>query len=582
MKTVISLFSVFVAFFFSCQSVALNSTESPIVTGQLFAYSPSNGYTLYLGLKLEIKKGWHIYAPGEQLGEAPKVRWNVIQEKNIKNVFWQNAEIIDTPLGKVKVYERFTCIIFETIFKEIPSKTIEATLSIPVCNESSCRLEELKVSLTFPLDTKHKINQSDIYKMKGKTEETFTEAIWRVSYIIALAFIGGLILNCMPCVLPVLSLKAISLIKLSHSHTRQKVQTLRLQGISFTLGVLSTFLSLATVLRVLRNYGISLGWGFHLQSQTFVLALILFFFLLMLNSWRIFEFSQVPLQIPRQLKNSYLISFLEGMFMTFVASPCTAPFMGTAMAYALQTNILISLGVFTALGLGLSAPVLLLCFMPKLSSWIPKPGPWMNTLRDIFGFFFLLTVLWLSWVFVYQSTTDQLFFVWTGLIFLTIIFWSYQKKTSSRLSKTIKNMVVALCAIVTFYCFGEGLNLEHNTKDWEPYNRETINQLRTEKKPYFIDFTAQWCITCQTNKKFVLHTKEVMKAFKEKNVRLFYADWTSHDPKITEDLKTYNRVGVPLYVLYKGPAHDETRVLPEILTQSKILDELKDIQTLQE
>jgi DsbC/DsbD-like thiol-disulfide interchange protein/cytochrome c biogenesis protein CcdA len=340
------------------------------------------------------------------------------------------------------------------------------------------------------------------------------------------AFIGGLILNLMPCVLPVLSLKVLGLIKQA-GEDRSKM---RLHGLIFTAGVVVSFWVLAGILIALRAAGQQIGWGFQFQSPPFLIFLSLVFLIFALNLFGVFEIAGPQINAPR--KQGMTGIFLNGVLATITATPCTAPFMGTALGFALSQSPQVALGIFTSLGLGMSSPYLLLTFFPPLLRLLPKPGPWMIKFKKFLGVLLLATVVWLLWV-----LGTQVGFLKDG---------PASQETSS--AKIV----------------------------WQNYSPELIEQLRAENKIVFLDFTARWCLTCQVNERIALDNAKVVEKFKELGVVAVKADWTSYDETITRALAAFGKNSIPLYVLYPKD-QKEPVILPEIITPGTVLEALKKI-----
>jgi thiol:disulfide interchange protein len=396
---------------------------------------------------------------------------------------------------------------------------------------------------------------------------------------IGLAFLGGVILNLMPCVFPVLFLKGLALVQ-SSGEERSR---LRSHGLVYTLGILVSFWAIVGVLLILRAGGSQAGWGFQLQSPTFLtfLAAGIFFFALSLAG--LFDIGLSLTSVGGELaqKQGYTGSFFTGVLATVVATPCTAPLMGAAIGFALAQPAGITFAVFTALGLGLATPYLLLSFQPAWTRILPRPGAWMEIFKQITAVIFLATVVWL--VYVYGS----LFAGGTGggqgvyrvalllgcFLTLAISGWILGK-WPARWSSTIAAILIAAIGLaIPLY------QPKDTTLVWAPYSRQALEQARAAGHPVFIDFTAAWCLSCQVNERLVLKSAEVQHEFGQKKVTLLRADWTQYDPEITKQLASVNRSGVPTYVIYPAATNASSDVLPELLTKDIVLKALaKDIE----
>lgn len=394
------------------------------------------------------------------------------------------------------------------------------------------------------------------------------QTIWMA---LIFAFLGGIILNLMPCVFPVISIKILGFVDSS-----QKTDTqISAHGWAYTVGVLISFLILSGALLVLRSLGQSLGWGFQLQSPYFITFMIILFFMIGLNLLGVFEvgegFAGVGSKISRQ--KDYVGSFFTGILATLVATPCTAPFMGSALGFAVTLPPVQSVLIFLVLGFGMAFPYLVLSYFPSLIKKLPRPGPWMKIFKEVLAFPMMLTVLWLMWVLSLQAGAETLIYILLFLVAVSFVIW---------LQKNIKTawfkwLLILFSLISTGYYLYKNIHSSSPTtvaKDdvWKPYSEERLQELKAQGKPVFVDFTAAWCITCQVNKKVVLNTEKIQLAFKNAGVVLMKADWTNQDPVITKALSAFDRNSVPLYVLY---GKDKPIILPEILTDDIVLNSLK-------
>jgi thiol:disulfide interchange protein DsbD len=400
-----------------------------------------------------------------------------------------------------------------------------------------------------------------------------------ISFLAAVffAFIGGLILNLMPCVFPVLSLKALHL---AEGHRNARVQ--RLQGVAFGAGVIATFVALAGLLLILRAAGEQLGWGFQLQSPPVIVGLAVLFFALGLNLSGVFEFtSLVPSSAAGwTAKNPYVDSLLSGVLAVVIASPCTAPFMGAALGYALSQSALITLSVFVALGLGMALPYALLAWFPAWRRILPKPGAWMERLKQLLAFPLYATVAWLIWVLGAQMDNDAVVRLLVTLVIVSFALWSWRLfRVGTGRRWGAASAIALVCAAVVAWPLLRGGDGDVPgpvtavpSGPWQPFTPTAVSDLRGAGHPVFIDFTAAWCVTCQVNKRMVLNSPVIRDAFASHGVELVRADWTRRDPVITHALAALGRQGVPVYVLYRPGK--EPLVLPEILKKRTVLDAL--------
>ncbi len=392
---------------------------------------------------------------------------------------------------------------------------------------------------------------------------------------IGLAFLGGIILNLMPCVFPVLFLKGLALLQSSN----QERKHIRLHGIVYTLGILVSFWAIVAVLLALRAGGSQAGWGFQLQSPIFLtfLAAGIFFFALSLAG--LFDIGLSLTSVGGELaqKQGYTGSFFTGVLATVVATPCTAPLMGAAIGFALAQPAAITFAIFTALALGLATPYLLLSLQPAWTRILPRPGAWMEIFKQITAVIFFATVIWLTYVYgsLYSggsSSNQDIYRVALLLgcfLMLTIAGWVLGK-WPARWTSTIAAILIAALGLAIPLYQPKDTNLV-----WAPYSQQALDQARSAGHPVFIDFTAAWCLSCQVNERLVLKSADVQHQFSENKVTLLRADWTQYDPAITQQLASVNRSGVPTYVIYPALVNSAPDVLPELLTKDIVLTALE-------
>ncbi len=395
---------------------------------------------------------------------------------------------------------------------------------------------------------------------------------------LGLAFLGGLALNLMPCVLPVLSLKVMGFIQ----QAGREAQGTWRHGLAFTAGVLLSFWLLAGVLLALRAGGESLGWGFQLQSPTFVAFLAALFFVLGLNLFGVFPLGE-SLIVAGNLnrgRTGLVSSFGSGALATVVATPCTAPFMGSALGFGLSQPGVVSLLVFTALALGMAAPYLLLSLNPRLLRLVPRPGAWMEGFQQLLGFFLMATVVALLWLLGQEAGVEGMSRALFGLLALGLAAWLYGRAPASGLGRRARHLAPAAAALLLAAGLILGLRPSRGGGGqrgggsglaWEAYSPETLATLRAQGQPVFIDFTAAWCLTCQVNERVALSSTEVQDRFLREGVVPLRADWTRSDRDITAALASYGRQSVPLYVLYARDPGRPPRVLPEVITPGIVL-----------
>ena len=387
------------------------------------------------------------------------------------------------------------------------------------------------------------------------------------------AFAGGLLLNLMPCVFPVVSVKVLGFA----AQAGGDAASLRGHGLLFAVGLLVCFWIVAGLLLALRAGGAALGWGYQLQSPVVISALAALFFALALNLSGVFPFGDTMQRIAGSVRarSGYLDAFLSGALATVIATPCTAPFMGSALGFALGQSVTVAMLTFTALGLGMALPYVVLSFSPALLEKLPRPGAWMETLKQFLAFPLYLTVVWLVWVLGKQVGLDGAAKLLAGLTLFGAALWAYGRfrgaaATGARRAAYGLALLFAAAGTVIAWPGGRGDGtVQAAESPWQPWSRAAVAQAQAEGKAVFVDFTAAWCVTCQVNKRLVLETDPVQRHFARRQVVLMRADWTRQDPEITAALKELGRSGVPVYALY--PAEGGPPVLlPELLTEARV------------
>jgi len=396
------------------------------------------------------------------------------------------------------------------------------------------------------------------------------------------ALVGGLILNLMPCVLPVLAIKLLGFAQHSRAHRAH-----RIAGMAYTAGVVLSFLALGAGVLGLRAAGEQLGWGFQLQSPLVVSVLAAFFTLIALNLWGLFEFGQIlPSRVASfQHKHPVMDAALSGVLAVAVASPCTAPFMGASLGLAMTLPTWQGLTIFVAMGLGLAAPYLLASFVPAVARLLPQPGAWMVTLRQLLAFPMLATVIWLLWVLGQQTSLDAAMLALSGLLLLATFIWALQQHAPA--ARGLAGLLAATLVWGAVNLADElkapanpssGTSSQTQTSTtWQAWSESAVAQSLAQGRPVFVDFTAAWCVTCQINKKSTLSNAEVLADFAAHQVTLLRADWTRRDPAITVALTALGRSGVPVYVVY-APGRP-AQVLSELLSVRQVRDALAALPT---
>ncbi|MBM0742047.1 thioredoxin family protein [Phormidium sp. CLA17] len=406
--------------------------------------------------------------------------------------------------------------------------------------------------------------------------------IWQA---LLLALAGGVVLNLMPCVFPVLSLKVLTIAQQAQQNPRQA----RFSGLAFTTGVLASFGLIAGALLILRSLGQEIGWGFQLQAPVFVLLMAYVLFAVGLSLSGVFTVGASIMGLGHSLtaKPGYSGEFFTGVLATVMATPCTAPFMATAVSVALVQPTPVAIAILLTLGLGLALPYLVISLTPALRRFLPKPGAWMETLQQILAFPMYGAVAWLVWVLTLQVGTNGLAIALVGIILIGFAAWLHQKTQVARSVWRRVGLVGSLAAIAIVLTLTPLVNSSvpsssstqsvdpssANSSVWAAYTPSQLDQLRQSKQPVFINYTAAWCITCLVNERIALSQPEVLAAFQQKGVALVKADWTNRNAEITQSLSKFGRSGVPLYVLYpNGLEQSEPVILPQVLTPDLVRD----------
>ena len=477
-------------------------------------------------IRFKMKDGWHIFSqnPGE-IGMPTSVKWQLPQGYLVAEESWSRDEAFETDgivqrgYGDVAYYKT-TIQPHSEIFGRVP---LRLTIRWLACKDE-CVPGRAAFEFTLPVSEKNLVPTVAWDREYAAAQRWFLPEANRPVYwgsVLILAFLGGLILNFMPCILPILTIKAISLAQSSYDRRKNRAEALL-----YTLGVLFSFMLVASVLLLLRLNGEYVGWGFQLQSPVFVSLMMALFLVIALLLLDILHFNNPLANAAGRLSfnNRLLSSFMTGFLAVLIASPCTAPFMGIAIGYTLSAPAAAYYPVFLALGLGYALPFALVHLYPQpIHKILPKPGKWMLILKKIMAVPVLLTVVWLGWVLYAQLRQNTL----TSL-----------------------------------------------DEQWMVYDEQRIAARLRNKQPVFIDFTAKWCLTCLLNKKTSLQSEEFAALVKKHNIALYTADWTNNDAKIAAALAKYGRNSIPLYVYYDGKS-DDYLILPPLLTPQIIEEYLQ-------
>jgi len=496
---------------------------------------------------------WNNKVPSIELPVLSKVKKGFLELRFSFNnpiesaiFFIENKDTVDHPAEQILIKEENNWL-----------------LKIPLL-ENTSPIETFSGSLSIN-EVQNFIINSDINMSENKSSLSLIQAI-------IFAFIGGLILNLMPCVFPVISLKVLSFISMGN----ESATKIRIHSLSFCVGVLISFITMGLALIILKQIGNNLGWGFQLQSPIIVGFLSVLMFVIGVILLTDITIGSSLTRLGNKANNSYLNSFLTGVLAVVVASPCTAPLMAPALGYALVQPDGITMPVFVSLGMGFAFPYITLSMNPKLINLMPKPGKWMETLKEFFAFPMFATSLWLIWVFAKQTNTDLLIGLLITILLISLILWLIKKSSNKNLN-LIYLLLLAIILIIEGrnildfkYTPSENFNImgDDSHTIWDP---EIETKYKNLNQAYLINFTAAWCITCQANDKIALSRPKIKEYFKNNNVDYVVADWTNKDDEILYALESYNRNGVPLYIYWK-PGMSESKILPAILTEQILLD----------
>ncbi len=561
------------------------------------------GQRFLAAVDLQIEKGWHVYwkDPGE-VGTAPRVTWSAHDDFAPGELMWPTPETIAAGGTVSYGYRDQVRLPFRVTIGESPSATavvLAPEVSWLACGET-CVPGKATLRLVLPIGAEPVPNAAQQPRFAAVAKQlpaaasappaatndtpavAATPATPRANGSIWLpilfALLGGLLLNLMPCVFPILSIKALSVLQMSGEHRRD----VRKMGWAYTLGILVSFWALVATLVALRLGGRHIGWGFQLQSPHFVFVLACILFVFGLNLLGVFEIYGAFVSVGDGLtrRSGLAGPFFTGVLATVVATPCTAPFMGAAVGFALSQSPLIVFAIFTALGFGLALPYLLICYLPGLGRILPKPGAWMETVKHVMAFLIFGTTLWLAWVLSLQSSSTGLLLLMTAFVGLGFTAWLY-----SRFARTAPMAIVLGLAVVTSSSLAltkpqlsptpvETTIQKSDALIWEAYSPEKLGAYRAQGRPVFVDFTAAWCVSCKVNETVIFHSDEVKKKLTELGFVLLKADWTNEDPMITQALNAFGRNGVPFYVVYPRGKESAAMPLPEVLNAGVVLGAL--------
>lgn len=545
-------------FLFFILSIAscLASTVNLSLKTEAQKIAPNEEFTVLASF--EIPQGAYIYGKSSgETGLPTKLEWVLPQGFEKISEDWQKPE--------EKIEEGLKALIYKGNMQVLAKFKAGKDFSKP--QEIALKASWLKCSnMCMP--------ESKTAKILIEPDSSSSNAL---TFTMLGAFLGGIILNLMPCVFPVIGLKILSFAK----DAQKTRKTALINAAFYSVGIIISFCALAGILTWLKSLGNSLGWGFQLQEPLFVAFLILLFFAMGLAFAGVFELgaSLSSLGNLTSQKDGKGAAFFSGVLAVLVASPCTAPFMGSALGVALASNasMAVTFSIFMSIGLGMAFPYVLLSAVPRLARRIPKPGAWMETFKQFLAFPLFATAIWLVWVFLKERNADalmQMLFSALILAFALWIFGKYSPPVNSRKKRMFAFASLAILGAVSVALAVKSATFKlPETLAAQNHSIESqIEELRKSGKIVYADFTASWCITCIANKKAVLHTKKIEDFFKENNVALLTFDWTNKNAQIGEFLKKFGRSGVPFNIVYPADLKKEPVILPEILTPNAVID----------
>jgi len=569
--------------------------------------------TILIGVEVVIEKGWHFYWGGLAIERIePTIAWTIPQGFKIIPLAHPQPKLFDYGGFEGYGYSGKSIFLYQLI---IPKEAllnynlggqieVKAQVETVLCKDQ-CILDSTPLLLEIPLVKDKSLLESSellknvlIPKNFLKSDALYNPKIGLEDFLLesgmlgwlCLGFIGGLILNLMPCVLPVLSIKLLSLIDQSSAKSSQR----QVSGLLYASGVVFSFCLLAVGLFVLRLMGESVGWGFQLQNPYFIVCLISLFFLMGMNMLGVFEMgvSLTRFSGGKHVGNEpyRLNAFLTGVLAAFAGAPCIGPFIGAVSGIALQLNIMQGIFLFGSIGFGMAFPFLCIAYIPNLVNLLPKPGAWMETFRKLMGALILVSALYLIWVAIESAGNGAILILASLLLLLGLASWGYGKwgiiSEPPKVRKLAKWGASIMVFLSTFFA-GAFLTQQYNQekvlgkefsqsdarqlgslKSWEEWSELKVEKTLKSGQPAFIDFTASWCLICQRNKFFVLRKDKTEELYKEYNIQTFSADWTHSDSEISKSLDSYGRSGVPFYLLIMPDG--EQYILPQILSYESL------------
>jgi thiol:disulfide interchange protein len=578
--------------------VAAAAGAAPVETELFLQGASVRPGTPFLALvRLSVEEGWHVYAPEPgDAGLPTTLVWELPEGFTAGPLRWPTPRRFEESGLVTRGYAGELLLVAEITppadLRPGTDVAIGARVAWLACRQE-CIPGEADLAATVPVTATDPVADpagAPLFAAAGMAaRQSGPEAVGGTAGIgllvaLLLAFVGGLILNLMPCVLPVLSLKVVGFASRASTGRTGGVA----HGLWYTAGVLASFWVIAGTLAALRGGGRLLGWGFQFQDPAVAAAIAILFFVVGLNLFGVFEIGVRAAGAGAGLRSGrgWLGSFAGGLFMTLVATPCTAPFMGAALGYAVARPPLVSLAVFTALGLGVALPYALVSAVPGLARLLPKPGPWMETLKHVMGFPMMAAAAWFVGLAAILAGSTVVTPLLASLLAAGLGVWIWGRWGRVERSRRSRRAAGALALLLVGGGIGFAVaavrapaqtSARPSGGAWEPWSPGRVAELVESGTPVFVDFTAAWCLTCRVNEATTLRAPRVIEAFRERGVALLKADWTARDQAIARALEGYGRAGVPLYVLYDG-AGGEPVLLPEVLTPGIVLAALEKLR----
>jgi thiol:disulfide interchange protein DsbD len=522
----------------------------------------AGGFVVVVAADFPVKNGEHMSAEeGKGRGSAPRITWTNAETLDV--VWPPYVDIMGfdgLPSGYMGYLKNFSVFYkLRILNKEVP---VTYDVSYVVCNESCIPRQESGV-----LVLNEALSDSEAENINWNHPEPMSESS-SLLWMLIFGLLGGLALNCMPCVFPVIMMKIFTLIKISD----KSKQSARIHGLSSLLGTVSVFVSFGAILGALRPTDSGLGWGFHMQNPLVVYALLLIFLACSLHFWGIMKINLRGLpRMKTRIQNGYIASFLSGMFGGLASSACVGPFAGVAIASALFSgNAVRALSIFLAIGIGAGLPFLGVAIFPQIVNRMPKPGKWLSTFEEFMGFAMLLSCAWPIWILLSQISQIRFVLVVMCCIGVAMFAWILRKFGRSKRLAYVALVGICASALTGGYYVASTPHRKHAEICWIDYSDKILDDAKVWRSSIFLDFTASWCLNCQFNET-VFEDEEIALEFQKRNIKAVKCDWTNKDERITKLMKEYGAIAVPLYIYYPGDGKDFI-TLPSALTKQSLLD----------